>query len=137
MRKIWPFIWHPKKGLLSVAPWGWECDRHKGLKVILKYLVFSLLQDLFLRLCVQIWFCFKFDVIKQNESELTNTVFNILANKANSFFSYPLCNHLTVCIFGTNCPISIGFLQIFNNALIENTKNWKSYFLTLDSFCLI
>ena len=53
------------------------------------------------------------DVIKQNESELANTVFKIQLIKAIvSFVSYCLFSPSTVCIFGTNCPISGGFHQI-------------------------
>ena len=52
------------------------------------------------------------DVIKQNESELANTVLKIQPNIANSFFYSCLFNPSTVCIFGTNVPISVGFHQI-------------------------
>ena len=47
------------------------------------------------------------DVIKQNESELTNTVFKIQPNKADSFFCFLLFVQSFNCI-GTNCPISLG-----------------------------
>ena len=80
------------------------------------------------------------NVIKQNESELANTVFKIQPNKPiASFVSYCLFTLSTVCIFGTNCPISVGFSpnSSLNNTLIENAKKRKSYFSTWDSFCLI
>ena len=50
------------------------------------------------------------DVIKQNELELTNTVFKIQPNKADSFFCFLLFVQSFNCFyFGTNCPISVGF----------------------------
>ena len=49
------------------------------------------------------------DVIKQNESKLANTVFKIQPKSQVSFVSYCLFNPSTVSIFGTNCPISVGF----------------------------
>ena len=43
-----------------------------------------------------------------------------------SFVSYCLSNPSTVCIFGTNCPKSMGFCQIKAfNTLIENAKKRK------------
>ena len=44
-----------------------------------------------------------------------------------SFVSYCLFNPSTVCMFGTNCPISVGFSQNYslNNTLIENVKKKK------------
>ena len=47
------------------------------------------------------------DVIKQNESELTNTVFKIQPNKANSFFCFLLSVQSFNCFY--LCPISVGF----------------------------
>ena len=56
-----------------------------------------------------------------------------------SFASYCLFNPSTVCIFGTNCSISVGFSPNWslNDTPVENAKNQKSYFSTSDSFCLI
>ena len=64
-------------------------------------------------------------VIKQNESKVANTVFKIQPNKADSLFCFLLfVQSLTVCIFETNCPISVGFsLNLsLNNTLLENAK---------------
>ena len=45
-------------------------------------------------------------------------------------FVYCLLNPSTACIFGTNCPISVGFSpnQSLNNTLIENAKKTKIVF---------
>ena len=47
-----------------------------------------------------------------------------------SFVSYCLFNPSTVCIFGTNCPISVGFQpnESLNNTLIENGEKTQNIF---------
>ena len=50
------------------------------------------------------------DVIEQNELELTNAVFKIQLNKADSFSCFLLfVQSFNCCILGANCPISVGF----------------------------
>ena len=62
------------------------------------------------------------DVIKQNE--LANTVFKIQPKPIVSFVSYCLFNPSTVCIFGTNCSISVGFSP---NERLTSGKHEKEY----------
>ena len=53
------------------------------------------------------------DVIKQNESELTNTVFKIQPNKADSFFCFLLFVQSFNCLYHWNqLSISVGFSPI-------------------------
>ena len=56
------------------------------------------------------------DVIKQNESELTNTVFKIQPNKADSFFCLLLHVQSFNCLYLLNqlpSPISFFFFFFF------------------------
>ena len=60
-----------------------------------------------------------------------------------SFASYCLFNPSTVCIFGTNCPISCGVFtklkpkQLYPNSKCKKKKKKIIFFLTSDSFFLI
>ena len=71
------------------------------------------------------------DVIKQNESELANTVFKIQLNKATCFFCFLLFlqNISYICIFRTNCSITMGF----SNTQIGNAKKLKTHTFRLQT----
>ena len=66
-------------------------------------------------------------MIKQNESELANTVFKIQSNKADIFFCFLLFVQSFTCLYLWNqLPNLCGFftkLKPINNTLIENAKN--------------
>ena len=81
------------------------------------------------------------EVIKQNESELANTVFKIRSNKADSFFCFLLFVQSFNCLNLWNHLSNLGggFTKLkpkqCPNRKCQNNK--KSYFSTSDSFCLI
>ena len=50
------------------------------------------------------------------------------------YFVSCLFNPSTVCIFGTNCPISVGFSPTFTaQTIIENTKKTKNHIFRLQT----
>ena len=92
-------------------------------------------------ICYQILNQHKCDVIKQNESELANTVFKIQPNKADSFFCFLLLVQSFNCLYLWNqLPNLCGVftkLKPEQYQIWHNRKCQKTYFLTSDSFCLI
>ena len=80
-----------------------------------------------------------YDVIKQNESELANTVFKIQPNKSD-FFCFLLFVKSFNCFYLWNqLPNLCGIFTKLkpNNTLIVDAKKPKITFSTPDSFCLI
>ena len=95
------------------------------LKILLSYRKFMYEPRGKMSVLTKLWTVSRINMWKQNETELAFILFSRYnqAKPIISFVSFCLFNPLTVCIFGTNCPISVGFPPLYKS--LNNTLNKK------------